>query len=279
MSATVAQALHTPAAPTRARHAWRSWFDPLATLAVLVACWELASALGWLHPVRFPAPSKLSRTLWELVASGYPEGVTLGTHFAITMQRILGGFAGAVALAIPIGLVIGWWPRLDHLTSTIVAFCRSVATLSLLPLALVWFGTGEASKMFLIGYGCFWVMLSNVIAAVQQVDPLLVRAARTMDAGRAAIFAFVVMPAALPRLFAGGRIALGVGFMVIVGAEMIGTIVGLGALIMEARTFYRSDITMVGMFVLGLLGFAIGSGLQALEGRITPWRQREGAGP
>ena len=144
----------------------------------------------------------------------------------------------------------------------------------MLPLALVWFGTGEASKLFLIGYGCFWVMLSNVIAAVQQVDPVLIRAARTMDANRFDIFLRVVLPAALPRIFAGARIALGVGFMVIVGAEMIGTIVGLGALIMEARTFYRSDITMVGMFVLGALGFAIGGGLEWLERRLMPWHER-----
>ena len=103
--------------------------------------------------------------------AGYPEGVTLSTHFAQTMQRILLGFAGAVVLALPMGLLIGSNPLLERLTGTVVAFCRSVATLSLLPLALVWFGTGEVSRMFLIGYGCFWVMLSNVIAAVRQVDP------------------------------------------------------------------------------------------------------------
>jgi len=161
------------------------------------------------------------------------------------------------------------------LTGTVVAFCRSVATLSLLPLALVWFGTGEASRMFLIGYGCFWVMLSNVIAAVRQVDPLLVRAARTMDVSGLGIFASIVVPAVLPRVFAGARIALGVGFMVIVGAEMIGTMVGLGALIMEARTFYRTDITFTGMCVLGALGYGINSGLEWSERRLLPWTRRQ----
>ena len=148
---------------------FRDWLDPLLVIVALLALWEAASALGWLRPVRFPALSRLAGSLWELIVSGYPEGVTLGTHFAITMQRILGGFVAAVALAVPLGLLIGWFRVLDRLTATIVAFCRSVATLSLLPIALVWFGTGEASKIFLIGYGCFWVMLSNVIAAVKQV--------------------------------------------------------------------------------------------------------------
>ncbi|MBK7592047.1 MAG: ABC transporter permease subunit [Betaproteobacteria bacterium] len=90
------------------------------------------------------------------------------------------------------------------------------------------------------------------------------------------MFLRVALPAALPRIFAGARIALGVGFMVIVGAEMIGTIHGLGALIMEARTFYRSDITMVGMFVIGAIGFLISVGLQKLESRLLPWQAREG---
>ena len=247
---------------------------PVAVIAALLLLWEGAAAAGWLRPILFPPPSKLARTLVELVNEGFPEGVTLGSHFAITIRRILTGYAGALALAIPLGLLIGWHPLLDRMTTTVIAFCRSVATLSLLPVAIVWFGTGEASKIFLIGYGCFWVMLSNAVAAVKLVDPVLLRAARTMDTPRADLFLRVALPAALPRLFAGARIALGVGFMVIVGAEMIGTIKGLGALIMEARTFYRSDITMVGMFVLGVLGFAIAAGLQWLEGRLLPWQDR-----
>ncbi|MEP6701584.1 MAG: ABC transporter permease [Betaproteobacteria bacterium] len=248
--------------------------SPMLVIGALLLLWEIAAAAGWLRPILFPPPSKLARSLVELIADGYPEGVTLWTHFAITVQRILIGFFGAVALAIPLGLAIGWFPVLDRLTGLVIAFCRSVATLSLLPVAIVWFGTGELSKIFLIGYGCFWVMLSNVIAAVKMVDPMLIRAARTMDTGPFEIFTHVALPAALPRMFAGARIALGVGFMVIVGAEMIGTIHGLGALIMEARTFYRSDITMVGMFVLGVLGFAISFGLLRLEMWLLPWQER-----
>lgn len=250
---------------------------PVAVIAVLLAVWEIVVAMGWARAILFPPPSKLARTLYELAYEGFPEGVTLGTHFAVTVLRILAGYVLALVLAIPLGLAIGWSRTLDQLTAPIVAFCRSVATLSLLPVAIVWFGTGEASKIFLIGYGCFWVMLSNSIAAVKLVDPLLLRAARTMDTSRIDLFARVALPAALPRIFSGARIALGVGFMVIVGAEMIGTIRGLGALIMEARTFYRSDITMVGMFVLGVLGFVIAVGLQRVEALLLPWQGRSGA--
>jgi ABC-type nitrate/sulfonate/bicarbonate transport system permease component len=248
---------------------------PVVVIGAILAAWQAGSMLGWLRPFQFPPPSQLVRALYQLIQEGYPEGIRLWAHLGITVQRILLGYFAAIALAVPLGLAIGWFPVLDRLTEPVIAFCRSVATLSLLPLAIVWFGTGELSKIFLIGYGCFWVMLSNAIAAVKLVDPELIRAARTMDTDRLRLFTRVALPAALPRMFAGARVALGVGFMVIVGAEMIGTIHGLGALIMEARTFYRSDITMVGMFVIGLLGFAIAVGLRRLEMRLLPWQDRE----
>jgi ABC-type nitrate/sulfonate/bicarbonate transport system permease component len=264
-----------PAMRASRRTRWRDALYAATVIGALLATWETGAALGWLKPVQFPPPSKLVRSLYELVQDGYPEGITLWTHVIVTIQRILVGYFGAIALAIPLGLAIGWFHMLDRLTELVIAFCRSVATLSLLPLAIVWFGTGELSKIFLIGYGCFWVMLSNVVAAVKLVDPVLIRAARTMDTSGLQLFTRVALPAALPRMFAGARVALGVGFMVIVGAEMIGTIRGLGALIMEARTFYRSDITIVGMFAIGALGFAIAAGLQRLEARLLPWQQRE----
>lgn len=257
------------------RRDWRDWAFPLLVVVALLALWQAGVMAGWLRPIRFPPPTKLAASFAELAVDGYPEGIALWSHFAITMQRIVVGYVVALAIAIPLGLVIGWVPLLDDLTDPVIAFGRSVATLSLLPIAIVWFGTGEAAKVFLIAYGCFWVMLSNVVAAVKHVDPVLIRAARTMDVEGFALFTEVALPAALPRIFAGARVALGVGFMVIVGAEMIGTIRGLGALIMEARTFYRTDITMVGMLVIGALGLAIAVGLERLEARLLPWQVRE----
>lgn len=240
-------------------------------VAALLAAWEGASALGWLRVFQFPPPSRIATALAEMAATGFPSGIRIWGHAALTLARIFQGFAIAMALAIPLGFVIGRVGFLDRMTQPIVTFARSVATLSLLPLAIVWFGIGEASKVFLIAYACFWVMLGNVIAAAKYVDPMLVRAARTMDVRGPALFTRVILPATVPRLLAGARVAIGVGFMVIVGAEMIGTIQGLGALIMEARTFYRTDISLVGMVALALLGFGFASGLAWLERVLLPW--------
>jgi ABC-type nitrate/sulfonate/bicarbonate transport system permease component len=232
---------------------------------VLLALWEAASALGWLRPFQFPPPSRIAAASWEMIVAGFPHGTRIGQHSLVTIQRIFTGFA--------LGLAIGRVPVLDHLTLPVVTFARSVATLSLLPLALLWFGLGETSKVMLIAYACFWVMLTNAIAAAKYVDPVLVRAARTMDTNGAALFFRVILPAATPRLLSGARVAIGVGFMVIVGAEMIATVAGLGALIMEARTFYRTDVAIVGMIALGLLGFAFTAGLAWLERVLLPWHR------
>src|SRR5262249_39782579 len=145
------------------------------SIIALLAAWEGASALGWLRPFQFPPPSRIAVALWEMAVDGFPEGQRIWTHALVTVARIFQGFALAMATAIPLGLVIGRAPVLDAMSLPIVTFARSVATLSLLPLAIVWFGIGELSKVMLIAYACFWVMLTNTIAAVKYVDPVLIR--------------------------------------------------------------------------------------------------------
>jgi len=243
----------------------------LLFFAVLLLAWEFAISHGYLKPYRFPPPSKIARSLFELMTVGFPKDLTIWVHTKTTIIRILQGYIAALALAIPLGFLIGATPTLEKLTNPLIVFGRSIATLSLLPLVIVWFGTGELTKVILIGYGCFWTMISNVIAGVKYVDRTLIAAARTLGVKGLELYWAVILPAALPRIFAGARMSLGVGFMVIVGAEMIGTIEGLGALIMEARTFYRSEITIIGMLVIGVMGFLISSGLMRLEKILIPW--------
>lgn len=243
----------------------------VAVIGGLLVLWEFGVRYGYLKAYQFPPVSKIAHAFVELSTVGFPTGVTIWSHALITLERILQGYLAAVALAIPLGLIVGALPVLDKMLAPLIVFCRSIATLSLLPLVIVWFGAGELTKVVLIGYGCFWVMLSNVIAGVKYVDPVLVRAARSFGLAGFELYRDVVMPAALPRILSGARMALGVGFMVIVGAEMIGTIEGLGALIMEARSFYRAEITIIGMLIIGVFGLAISTGLAALERALLPW--------
>lgn len=253
---------------------WRAHGDRLVgavvVLAILLA-WELASAAGWLNTYHFPPPSKLASTLWRLTVDGFPRGITALVHIRATFGRILMGYALAALTAIPLGLIIGRSAFLDRASAPLVTFARSVATISLLPLAVAWFGVGELTRVLLIAYGSFWIILTNVVAAVKGVDGRWIHAAQTLGASERQIFFRVILPGSLPRIFGGMKVALGVAFLVIVAVEMIGTVRGLGALIMEARTFYRSDAAFVGMLFIGLVGFLLAKGLDRLERWLLPW--------
>ena len=202
--------------PAADRALWRDLGAPLAdrlarplwpaVLAAAVMAWEGAARAGWLVPFYFPAPSRLASTLWELLAMRVPAGRGDGdAHRRHARAHRPGLRAGGRALG-PGRAPDRLGAALDRLALPVVTFCRSVATLSLLPLAIAWFGVGELSKVLLIAYACFWVMLANVIAGVKYVDPLLVRAARSLETGPGGIFLRVALPAALPRMFAGMRV-------------------------------------------------------------------------
>jgi ABC-type nitrate/sulfonate/bicarbonate transport system permease component len=240
-------------------------------VVTLLALWEIGVATGLLGAYHFPPPSRLARTIVDLAWEGFPIGVTVWHHVGATVARIVAGYLLATALAIPLGLAIGAAPVLDRAVAPLVTFARSVATISLLPLAVAWFGVGETARVLLIAYACFWLILTSVVEGMRQVDPDLLRAGRCLGARGWPLFVRVVLPATTPRIFAGMKIALGVSFMVIVGVEMIGTITGLGALIMESRTFYRSDAAMVGMVFIAMFGFLLSLVLDRVERRLLPW--------
>ena len=146
--------------------------------ALLLAAWEFATSNGYLKQYRFPAPTRIAIGFYEIATTGFPNDITIWDHTLTTIWRILQGYFWALLIAIPAGFLIGSVSVLEKLTAPLIIFGRSIATLSLLPLVIVWFGTGETTKVILIGYGCFWTMISNVIAGVKYVDPLLIRAAR-----------------------------------------------------------------------------------------------------
>mgnify|MGYP005841718223 CR=1 FL=1 len=259
--------------PARRPARWRipDWAYGLGTVIGLLLLWEFASARGWLGTYQFPPPSRLANTFQLLLERGFPRGLTADVHIWATLWRIIRGYLIATTLAVPLGIVIGASPFLDRAASPVITFARSVATISLLPLAVAWFGVGEETRIFLITYACFWIILTSVVEAVKGVNSLYIRAAQTLGASRRQIFFQVMLPASLPRIFSGMRVALGVAFLVIVAVEMIGTITGLGALIMEARTFYRSDVAVVGMIFIAIIGFGIAKVLDILERILLPW--------
>lgn len=245
----------------------------IITILVLIAIWEIASRTGYIKIYLFSRPTKLYETFIQLLTTGFPRGITVHIHLQATFFRIITGFILACMTAIPLGLFIGRTRWLDRMVDPIVTFARSIAVISLLPLAIAWFGVGEMARVLLIFYGCFWIILTNTIQGAKYVDPLLIDAGRVLGASKRSLFYQVILPSSLPRIFAGMKVALGMAFMIIIAVEMIGTIEGLGALIQQARTFYNTSIAITGMIFIALIGFLISFTLDRLEHMLLPWNR------
>lgn len=243
----------------------------ILTLVTLVVAWELLSRAGLISMLALPRPTRLFTTVITLATIGFPKDITVWLHIKATVWRILQGYLLAAAVAIPAGLIIGRLYLLERAANPVITFARSVATISLLPLAIAWFGVNELSRVLLVLYGAFWAILTNTIQGVKSVDVTLIDVGRMYGASRTGLFFQVILPATLPRIFAGLKIALGISFMVIIGVEMIGTVEGLGALIQQARYFYKSDVAMAGTVFIGIFGLLISVVLDWTERRLLPW--------
>jgi ABC-type nitrate/sulfonate/bicarbonate transport system permease component len=243
----------------------------IITLVALVVLWELLSRAGLISMLALPRPSHLFTIIVGLATKGFPKDITVWLHIKATVWRILQGYLLAAVVAIPAGLLIGRMYLLERAANPIITFARSMATISLLPLAIAWFGVGELSRVLLVMYGAFWAILTNTVQGVKSVDLTLINVGRMYGASRRGLFFQVLLPATLPRIFAGMKIALGISFMVIIGVEMIGTVEGLGALIQQARYFYKTDVAISGTFFIGLFGLLISVILDWLERRMLPW--------
>lgn len=199
----------------------------------------------------------------ELVRSG-----VLFKHIFWSLFRVLGGFLLAVVTVVPFGLLLGRYRRLYLFFEPIIELLRPVSPIAWIPLAILWFGIGEASKFFLVWLVCCFVILVNTIAGVTAVDRRLVDAALTLGTRRRKLFTKVIFPAALPAILTGMRIGLGLAFVAVVVAEMIAARSGVGFMMERARATMNPSHVIVGMIVLGLLGYLLNEVIGALfQGR------------
>jgi ABC-type nitrate/sulfonate/bicarbonate transport system permease component len=254
----------TPVAVSRLRN--------LAFLAVLVVLWWLGSTYLLDKSTRalLPPPHEVAAAAWDLAKSG-----DLWKHLRDSLKRELVAFLWA-ALAIPLGIAMGWWKSVEDQVDPVVEVLRPVPPLAWIPLSILWFGVGDTQNQFIIFLGCFFPILLNTIAGVKGVEPNLVRAARCLGASETQVLWRVVLRAALPQIITGVRVGLGVGWMALVAAELVGANSGLGFLINDARTVLRTDYVIVGMATIGLVGLAIDSAIRAAVRRLLPWSQALG---
>ncbi|MGN6668880.1 MAG: ABC transporter permease, partial [Trinickia sp.] len=174
-------------------------------------------------------------------------------------------------VAIPIGIAMSWWPLVEEQLDPVLEILRPVPPLAWIPLSILWFGIGDTQNEFIIFLGIFFPILLNTVTGVKGIEPNLVRAARCLGAPEWKILWRVVLRAALPQIMTGVRVGLGVGWMALVAAELVGAISGLGFMINDARTILRTDYILVGMATIGLVGFFIDRAIRLAMRKLLPW--------
>jgi ABC-type nitrate/sulfonate/bicarbonate transport system permease component len=248
---------------------------PFLLPVLLLILWQLAT-LNAASGGRLPSPGHIISVGIQLTATG-----ELPLAMLQSLGRVLAGFSGATALALVIGTAMASFASVGRALDPIVESFRPIAPIALLPLAILWFGTGTPAAAFIVGYAAFFPMIINTIHGVRGVDQSLVRAARTLGLGRFAILKNVVMPGALPSLFIGARLALGVAWTSIIAAELaVGAKAGGGAsggIGQMMFVFYAYSVDLSGIIVcmigVGIVALLIDRGLRALESWMIPWKQ------
>src|SRR5689334_12818607 len=236
-------------------------------LAVVVALWWATVVLT--KSVIFPTPWQVVTGTLELAEDG-----TLWEHIGASLFRVGAGFGLAVLFAIPLGLWMGWVRGAFVTLNPVFQILRPISPIAWIPIAILWFGVGNASPIFLIFIASVFPMIVQTASAVHTIDRRYLRAASNFGVSRSKLFRQVVVPAVLPEIIVGMRISLGVAWLVVVAAEMIALRSGLGYMIMDSRNAgNRYDLVVAGMIIIGMIGLLLDGLMRRLEGlRSVRWR-------
>jgi NitT/TauT family transport system permease protein len=240
----------------------------LAGFASMFLVWHVA-ATYLVASVLFPPPLKVLATGIELARDG-----TLGENAAVSLRRIFLGFAGGSLIGIPVGLAIGSFRIVRQLLEPYTEFLRFIPATALITIAVIWFGIGEGSKIFLIIYTTVFIVTISTAAGVSAVTPNKIRAARSLGASQGQVFLHVALPATMPYILTGMRLAMGNSFVTIIAAELVAANAGLGKMIWDARLYMLVDHIFVALLTLGFMGFAADRAFRwaiyAFAGRFQP---------
>lgn len=235
-------------------------------LAGFLAVWQIGSTQGWINPTVFPPLDAILSALWQGLTSG-----ALLDDIAISLQRSGIAFAGAVGLAIPLGLFMGQIRAVEQALDPILQFFRQTSALALYPVFILLLGLGEASKVFVIFWATLFPILLATIGGVKEVDRKLIEMAATFGASRATIFRRVVLPASVPSIFVGLRLSATTALLLLIAAEMIGANKGLGFQVMNAQYNFQIPQMFAAILLLATLGLTANALLVTLQRRLCRW--------
>nr|WP_180206097.1 ABC transporter permease [Pseudomonas sp. SbOxS1]NYU06312.1 ABC transporter permease [Pseudomonas sp. SbOxS1] len=259
--------------PSRLIPQWlRNWRTPevflrLLSPIALLLLWELASQWGLIPQRIIAAPSQIGGTLWAMIVSG-----ELGKHLLVSLQRALVGLSIGVSIGVAAALVSGLSKRGEVILDSPLQMLRTIPSLALVPLFILWFGIGEFTKIALIVTGTTFPVYLNLFAGIRNIDPKLIEAANTLGLNRRELIWHVILPGSLPSFFVGLRYSLGISWLALVFVEQINTTAGIGFLASDARDFMRTDVIVICLLIYSVLGLLIDGLIRTLERFALAWR-------
>ncbi len=239
---------------------------------LLILIWDRAVAITGTRLI--PSPHQVAVMMYDFTFGGVYDDAfsgTILTHIWKSMQRVYGGFFLAALIGIPLGMAIGRIKVIRQLLDPTISLLRPIPVTAWLPLSMIFFGLGPNAAIFLVFLGAFYPILLNTMFGVRSIDPKLFEAASMLGCSGSAMFRQIVLPASLPAIFSGLRIAHGFAWILIVVGEMTGVPTGLGSVVMDGRTLSRTDLVITGMIVIGACGFVTDRIIVAVSNRLLSW--------
>ncbi len=225
----------------------------------------------WLSESTLPNPLQVWTAAWDFARNGY-SGFTLWQHLWLSFSRLAKGLFWGVAIGVPIGLAMGLSNSWRGIFDPVVELLRPIPPLALIPLFIVWFGIGEEGKVNLLLFAAVWIMVIAARSGVLAVNTTKVHAAYSLGASKAQVLRHVILPNALPEIFTGLRVAIGVCWGTLVAAELLGASSGLGFTIFKARQFFLLDLMLSAVILISILGVTMDVAMRMAEKRLIPWR-------
>lgn len=251
----------------------QKYWISIITVAVILLFWSTITYQHQVSQLIIPSPGQIWTCFVQLLQDGY-KGTSLWGHMWASLQRLFIAFGLAAVTAIPIGLLSGYSEKIRAVFEPIIAFIRPLPPLGYYTIIILWMGTGNASKIFLLFLGAFAPIFVSCVSGVTRVNPDYINHARTLGANQWQIFAHVILPASLPEVFVGLRNAMSIAYATSVAAEMVAAVSGIGWMVLDASKYLRSDVVFVGIILMGITGIVLDKLLLLLEHQMIGGRER-----
>jgi ABC-type nitrate/sulfonate/bicarbonate transport system permease component len=240
----------------------------ISSLLFFFLIWEAVSRGGLVNPLFLSAPSAVLATVIRLLLSG-----ELITHISVSLYRALAGFLIGAIIAVPHGILIAWFRTVEDATNPLVELFRPIPAVALIPVALLWFGIGDGSKIMVIAFACYFPIILNTISGVRGVDVNLLKVARLFGASRMQTLTKIILPSSFPFIMTGLRVGVAVALILLITTEMIGARSGLGFMIIDAQYTFKTERMFAGILTIGVIGFLLNGLMVAIERRLTKWKR------